>query len=63
MSRRMMHLDVFKGKGTQPWFWRLVWANGQIAATSEGYARKGTAVVLANKLADKLDVLVYQIAR
>ena len=59
MSHRKMRLDVFQGKpAPHRWFWRLVWANGQIAATSEGYARKGTAIAMAQHLADKLGVLV-----
>ena len=60
--KRTMRVDVFKGRGAQPWRWRLVWANGEIAATSEGYSRKGTAVSLARKLAAKLDVPVTGVA-
>lgn len=57
MNRRM-RIDVFKGRGTQPWRWRLVWSNGEIAATSEGYSRKGTAVRLGSKLAAALGARV-----
>jgi len=59
---RKMRVEVFAGvEAPQRWFWRLRWNNGQIAATSEGYARHGTATVLAGKLARLLNVLVRQV--
>ena len=62
---RKMRVEVFAGveapEPYQLWFWRLRWNNGQIAATSEGYARHGTATVLAGKLARLLNVLVRQV--
>jgi len=59
---RKMRVEVFAGvEAPQLWFWRLRWNNGQIAATSEGYARHGTATVLAGKLARLLNVLVRQV--
>lgn len=57
MNRRM-RVDVFKGRGAQPWRWRLVWSNGKIAATSEGYSRKSTAVRLGTDLAAALGARV-----
>jgi uncharacterized protein YegP (UPF0339 family) len=36
-----MKIVAYKGRGKQPWRWRLVASNGQIMADSaEGYARK-----------------------
>lgn len=36
------------------WYWRIRWENGKIAAVSEGYEQKATAVRLARKLAEQL---------
>lgn len=60
MTRRKVRVEVFKGKGEQPWFWRIRWANGNIACVSEGYAQHGTCTTLANKIAKMLDVLTIQ---
>lgn len=36
-----MKIIAYKGRGPQPWRWRLVAGNGRIMADSaEGYARK-----------------------
>lgn len=35
---RKFYLQPFKGRGLQPWHWRIKARNGQISATSEGYA-------------------------
>lgn len=32
-----MHIEIFKGSGVQPWRFRLVAANGETVAQSEGY--------------------------
>jgi uncharacterized protein YegP (UPF0339 family) len=39
------HFEIFKTKrGKQPWRWRLVAANGEIVASSEGYASHENAI-------------------
>lgn len=35
--------EVFCGKGSQPWRWRLKAANGRVVAQSEGYKTKAGA--------------------
>lgn len=42
-------VQVFKGSGLQPWFVRLVSANGQVLAVSEGYLTKWNAKRAARK--------------
>jgi len=37
------HIQLFKGKGKQPWRYRIVSANGQVTNPSEGYSRKWNA--------------------
>ena len=45
-----MHtVQLFKGKGLQPWYLRLVSSNGQVLVTSEGYATKWNAKRAARK--------------
>lgn len=34
------------------WFWRLVWDNGKLAATSEGVKDKATALSHAERVAE-----------
>ena len=43
-------IELFKGKGVQPWFLRLVAANGQTIAISEGYYSKWNAKRAARKV-------------
>lgn len=38
----MVGFEVFKG-GDGQWYWRLVGANGQVLAVSEGYTRRWSA--------------------
>lgn len=39
-----MKFQIVKGKSaTQPYFWRIVAANGQTIAVSENYVAKGSA--------------------
>ncbi len=39
-----MKFQIVKGKSvTQPYFWRIVAANGQTLAVSENYAQKASA--------------------
>lgn len=39
------HFEIFRTKrGKQPWRWRLVAANSEVVASSEGYASKENAV-------------------
>jgi len=49
-------IEVFKGKGAHPWFWRLVSvSNGQTLAVSEGYLRRADRTRIANKLMKALN--------
>ena len=43
-------IELFKGKGAQPWYLRIVAANGQTVTTSEGYASKWNAKRAARKM-------------
>ena len=42
-------ITVFKGKRGR-WYWHLVWANGEIGASSEAYTKKHGAFKSAKKL-------------
>lgn len=44
-----MYVEIFKGKGLQPWRFRLVGANGEPVASSEGYVSKWNAKRAARK--------------
>jgi uncharacterized protein YegP (UPF0339 family) len=44
-----MRIELFRGKGIQPWFIRLVAANGQTITVSEGYFSKHNAKRAARK--------------
>ena len=44
-----MKIELFKGKGLQPWFLRLVGANGKVLSVSEGYFSKWNAKRAAKK--------------
>jgi len=37
------HIQLFKGKGKQPWRYRIVAGNGETTSPSEGYSRKWNA--------------------
>jgi len=37
------HVELFRGKGLQPWYLRLVAGNGKVLAVSEGYFSKFNA--------------------
>jgi len=60
MTIKTLHVEVFPGRtGVNApeaiwWYWRIRWANGKIAAVSEGYTRKATALRLARKMSDHL---------
>ena len=43
MTQRFGYFEVFKGKGTQPWNWRWVAANGRIQAHGEGHPSRRNA--------------------
>ncbi len=50
-----MKIIAYKGRGKQPWRWRLVARNGRIMADSaEGYARKQNLRRATETLARKL---------
>jgi hypothetical protein len=42
-------IQLFKGKGIQPWYLRAVSDNGQVLVTSEGYFSKWNAKRAARK--------------
>jgi len=44
-----MRVELFKGKGAQPWFLRLVADNNKTLNLSEGYATKWNAKRAARK--------------
>ena len=65
MSRaKFVRVEVFRSAlvpmPDQPWFWRIRWSNGRIAAVSEGYAQHGTATIMAQKMARLLGVLAVE---
>lgn len=61
MRGQKVRIEVFRGLGFTPWYWRLIWANGRVAATSVPYEQHGTATVMAQKLARMLNVIVRQV--
>ena len=44
-----MTVQLFKGKGVQPWYLRVVSDNGQVLSVSEGYFSKWNAKRAARK--------------
>ena len=48
-------VEVFRGKDAM-WYWRIRWANGQVAAVSEASEQRGTATMAAQKMALMLNV-------
>lgn len=65
MSRaKYVRVEIFRSAVVpvpeQPWFWRIRWSNGRIAAVSEGYAHHGTAMLMARKMAHYLGVFVQE---
>lgn len=42
-------IQTFKGRGTQPWRWRVVARNGKIILSSEGYKTKRNRDKIARK--------------
>jgi uncharacterized protein YegP (UPF0339 family) len=51
-----MFVEVFKGKGKQPWYVRLKSHNGKTIVVSEGYSSKATALSTAAKVFCGLEV-------
>lgn len=49
-------IEVFKGKGMQPYYYRLVSANNQTLSLSEGYLTHWNVVRAARKIAEGLQV-------
>lgn len=41
--KRSGRVEVYQGRGAQPWRYRVVAANGEVTETSEGYATKSNA--------------------
>jgi uncharacterized protein YegP (UPF0339 family) len=55
----MVTLEVYRGRGVQPWRWRLRARNGKIIADgAEGYATRGSVRRAAKRL-----VLVLRLGR
>lgn len=52
-----MKVEIFKGKGTQPWYVRLIGANGKVLSISEGYFSKWNAQRAAKRMFPLLPVL------
>lgn len=52
-----MFVEVFKGKGKQPWYVRLKSYNGKTIVVSEGYSSKSTAMSTAAKVFPGLEVV------
>lgn len=46
----MLYIQTFRGKGKQPWRYRLKSRNGRIVAQSEGYTRERDRDRAAEKL-------------
>ena len=44
-----MRVELFRGEGRQPWYLRLVAANGKVLNVSEGYFSKYNAKRAARK--------------
>jgi uncharacterized protein YegP (UPF0339 family) len=44
-----MRVELFRGKGVQPWFLRLVGENNKVLAVSEGYLTRWNAMRAARK--------------
>lgn len=40
---KQKHIEIYRGKGKHPWRYRMVAANGEIIAQSEGYTRRSSA--------------------
>lgn len=51
-----MHVEVFKGKGKQPWYMRLRSSNGRTIVTSEGYSSKNAVLDAAAKAFPTLEL-------
>jgi uncharacterized protein YegP (UPF0339 family) len=55
-----MKVQIYKGSGLQPWRVRLVSVNGEVLASSEGYATRWNAKRAATKMFPGLDVIYTQ---
>jgi len=53
-----MYVEVYKGKGKQPWYVRLRAYNGRVVTDSEGYATKANALRAAQNVFPLLEVKV-----
>lgn len=51
-----MTVHIFRGGGHQPWYVRLVSANGQVLSISEGYVSKWNAKLAARRMFPGLPV-------
>jgi len=52
-----MRVELFKGEGRQPWYLRVVGANGKTLTVSEGYATRWNAKRAARKAMSNLPLV------
>lgn len=52
----MTTVQIFKGKGVQPWYVRLVSSNGQVLTVSEGYFSKWNAKRAARRMFPGIEI-------
>lgn len=57
MTPKTPHVEIFKGGGRQPWYVRLVAANGQTLSISEGYYSKWNAKRAAKRMFPGLEIV------
>lgn len=52
-----MKVEVFRGKGGNPWYVRLIGANGKVLTISEGYFSKWNAKRAAKRMYPRLPII------
>ena len=60
MKKNRSAVEVYRGRGAQPWRYRVVAGNGEVTAASEGYTTRWSALRGARRLAAHLDVPVKE---
>jgi uncharacterized protein YegP (UPF0339 family) len=56
-----MTVQIFKGKGRQPWYVRLVSSNGQTLSVSEGYFSKWNAKRAAKRMFSDVKIIEVEV--
>lgn len=51
-----MFVEVFKGRGKQPWYMHLKSSNGRVITTSEGYSTRAAAMKAAKMAFPLLEI-------